>query len=557
MKKRKEEIKGVIYLSLIALAVLASLLYGNLLDANIGDFLAYKVFGDSLHISLIILIPIVITLLYIYIIILGKKYRLVKMNVNHFSFIVILLIMMIYMGTLVLTKDYSSYLGEEIYDSGVVIGESPTINERIWSLFSFYLSLLTIYAFFELVKPVKHFKAFFYLILSLLIAFCLSSIIYSLIFEQDKIALFNSFSVIYNKEAYLNSFFGHTNVFGHLLFFGVLSFVALAFLTRKYFLIIPSFLFTPFIVFSACRAAMMSTLVLYLSVFLYFYIRSFFIKKWLFYLLSLVLFSLLVVIFVDSTIYSFIRLDIGENETISLYEAIGDVFDRLITKRFNLIENIMPIYQSNDYIFGFGYGIAFLLARTYNEQAYYMHNSLFEIYFQGGIVYLVFLVSIYIYVLYRTIRYAKRSKKTNILGYLIISTIGIGFYGLYESMPILFNDFLGGATGLFLILLPLVFVTYSENGYSLIDLSIETQKGNTKTFYVSDLYNKKKLEKHFEKNMNISVLQEVILEAISGLDLEMNQRVNVTIVKENQDGVLRKVKCEYNNEDLLTIFIYI
>ena len=80
---------------------------------------------------------------------------------------------------------------------------------------------------------------------------------------------------------------------------------------------------------------MMSTLVLYLSVFLYFYIRSFFIKKWLFYLLSLVLFSLLVVIFVDSTIYSFIRFEVGENETISLYEAIGDVFDRLVTKRFN------------------------------------------------------------------------------------------------------------------------------------------------------------------------------------------------------------------------------
>ena len=182
-----------------------------------------------------------------------------------------------------------------------------------------------------------------------------------------------------------------------------------------------------------------------------------------------------------------------------------------------------------------------------------MENSLFEIYFQGGVIYLVFLVSIYIYVLYRTIRYAKRSKKTNILGYLLVSTLGIGFYGLYESMPILFNDFLGGATGLFLILLPLVFVSYKENGYSLVDLSIETQKENTKTFYVSDLYNKKKLEKHFEKNMNISVLQEVILEAISGLDLEMNQRVSVTIVKENQDGVLRKVKCEYNNEDLLTI----
>ena len=37
MKKRKE-IKGIAYLSLIALAVLASLLYGNLLDANIELF---------------------------------------------------------------------------------------------------------------------------------------------------------------------------------------------------------------------------------------------------------------------------------------------------------------------------------------------------------------------------------------------------------------------------------------------------------------------------------------------------------------------------------------
>ena len=158
--------------------------------------------------------------------------------------------MCLYMSILIFTKDYTPYLGEEIYDSSVVVGESPTINERVWSIFSFYLSLLTIYAFFILVKPVKHFKAFFYTFLTLIILFCFSSIIYSLIVEKDKIALFDSFSVLFNKEAYLDSFFGQTNVFGHTLFFGVLSFVALAFLSKHYLLILPSFLLCPFIVFS-------------------------------------------------------------------------------------------------------------------------------------------------------------------------------------------------------------------------------------------------------------------------------------------------------------------
>ena len=273
-------------------------------------------------------------------------------------------------------------------------------------------------------------------------------IIYSLIVEKDKIALFDSFSVLFNKEAYLDSFFGQTNVFGHTLFFGVLSFVALAFLSKHYLLILPSFLLCPFIVFSTCRAAMVSTFLTYLFIFIYIYTRSYFKKKWLFFLLSLILFSLLVVIFIDSTIYNFIKFEVGENEYISLYSLIEEIFNTLVAKRFNLIENILPnlienilpIYTFKDYIFGFGYGISFLLARTYNRQAYYMHNSLFEIYFQGGIPYLIFLFGLYFYVFYRVIRYTRKAKEYKILGYFLIISFSTGIYGLYESMPILFND---------------------------------------------------------------------------------------------------------------------
>lgn len=556
MEKRKE-IKGIVYLSLIALAVLASLLYGNLLDANIGDFLAYKVFGDSLHISLIILIPVVITLLYIYIIIIGKKNHLIKFNFNHFAFIIILLLMCLYMSVLVLTKDYTPYLGEEIYDSSVVVGESPTMNERIWSIFSFYLSLLTIYAFFILVKPVKHFKAFFYIVLTLIILFCFSSIIYSLIVEKDKIALFDSFSVLFNKEAYLDSFFGQTNVFGHTLFFGVLSFVTLAFLSKHYLLILPSFLLCPFIVFSTCRAAMISTFLTYLFIFIYIYIRSYFKKKWLFFLLSLILFSLLVVIFIDSTIYNFIKFEVGENEYISLYTLIEEIFKTLVSKRFNLIENILPIYTFKDYIFGFGYGISFLLARTYNKQAYYMHNSLFEIYFQGGIPYLIFLLALYFYVFYRVIRYTKKAKEYRILGYFLIVSFSTGIYGLYESMPILFNDFLGGVTGLLNLLLPLVFIEFNESGYSeMLTLDLSQHK-KIKTLYVSDIYNKKKLTRYFDSKWNIETLQDTLLNVVNSLDLDMNVKVNVVLIKENEDGKLRKVSVERNGEEEVTILIYV
>lgn len=561
MHKLTSDIRGVIYLSLIGIAVLVSLLYGNMLDANIGEFPQYTVFGATLHISLIVLIPILITILYGYIIYLGKKYHLIKMSVYHFCFIMILLIMMIYMGTLIMTKDYTPYLGSEIEGSNILVGLSPTINERLWSLFSFYLSLTNIYAFFVLIKPVKHYKGFFYFILTLLILFCFSAIIYSLIVEHDKMALFKDFSVIYNKEAWLDSFFGHTNVFGHLLFFGVLSFVALAFLTKKYIRILPSFLFTPFIVFSASRAAMMSTFIVYVSFFIYLYVRIYFKKKWIFYVISLLIFALFVILLVDGLIYNFIRLPINDNETISIYDLLYDVFISLVTKRFNLIETILPIYRTIDYIFGFGYGISFLLCRTYNDQAYYIHNSFFEIYFQGGVPYVIFLMAFYVYVLYRVIRYTKKIKSFKILGLFFVSSLSIFFYSLYESMPIFFNDFLGGAASLFLLVLPLIYISEEENGYIELNIARYKEISSKKILYITDLYNEEKLKKSFRKNIDITYLQESLLSKLPSLDLPHNQEIKIIIRKDienEEDGSIKKITYEYTHDDRILIFyIYI
>ena len=124
-------------------------------------------------------------------------------------------------------------------------------------------------------------------------------------------------------------------------------------------------------------------------------------------------------------------------------------------------------------------------------------------------------------------------------------------------MPILFNDFLGGVTGLLNILLPLVFIEFNESGYSeMLTLDLSHNK-KIKTLYVNDIYNKKKLTRYFDSKWNIETLQDTLLNVVNSLDLDMNVKVNVVLIKENEDGKLRKVSVERNGEEEVTILIYV
>ena len=143
------------------------------------------------------------------------------------------------------------------------------------------------------------------------------------------------------------------------------------------------------------------------------------------------------------------------------------------------------------------------------------------------------------------------------LAIFLIISFSTGIYGLYESMPILFNDFLGGVTGLLNILLPLVFIEFNESGYSeMLTLDLSHNK-KIKTLYVNDIYNKKKLTRYFDSKWNIETLQDTLLNVVNSLDLDMNVKVNVVLIKENEDGKLRKVSVERNGEEEVTILIYV
>lgn len=457
--------KGFIYLTLIAIAVIASLIYGNMLDANIGSFKQYMYFGDNLPLWAIILIPICITALYVYIVLIAYRNGLLKMSKGHIAFIVLLCLMFVYMTIIISTKDLTHALGNYLPND---ISTYPTINEKIWSILSFYLSLTTIYAYFELVKPVKGFKGFFTFILVLIALYALSSIIYSLATEWDKYVNFAGFEDMYDKpySEIIKSFYGIGNVYGHTVYYGMLALIIIGFLYRKYWTIAISLLYVPFIFYSNCRAAMLSTFALFVGLLLYFWIRCYsYSKKW-FIVFTVFVLAIAIILIVDLTCYSFIKFTLSNGNEISLKGLINEIIDNYVNNRLNIIQMTNNKMNFTDYLLGFGYGLAFIVPRTYNDFLYYYHNSFYEILMQGGAIYCAFISGIYLYVLYKVLRASYKTDNYRLLGFMIVISLSQLFYGQFESTPILFNDFYGGVLGVYLILLPKVysdFDTRSEN----------------------------------------------------------------------------------------------
>lgn len=134
------------------------------------------VFGGPLPLYAIILIPIVITLIYAFAIYIAYKNKLLELSRNGIIFISILVVMLIYMTFLIAFKDNS-----HLYASWFNRPNVPSINDRLFSIFTFYLSMLMIFAFYFLFKATKHLKLFLEIILIGIILFALSSVIYSLL----------------------------------------------------------------------------------------------------------------------------------------------------------------------------------------------------------------------------------------------------------------------------------------------------------------------------------------------------------------------------------------
>ena len=451
--------KGFIYLLLAIVPIVVSVIYGQLMVSNIGHFSDYGEIVFNLSLTGIILIPVIVTIYYIGLVIFGSKSGLIKWNIQQFSYILMFLAMLSYMAFITFTSDIRGSC-----NPGYVAThpDMVTLDERIWAFFSFYLGILTIYNFFCLIRPVKGFKQAIAIFCILFILFDIVMIAYSLITEWDKYVNFEWFDDLYDKDydKVIKSFFTILNVFGHYTYFGIVALVTLSFVFRKYYLVIFSFLLLPFVLYSNSRIALVGTFVLYGAYFVYLRIRSFKYCRIIFYILTGLIILGIIIILIDFNVYNFIKFEMENGTEVSLKKVFLDLRDSFVNKRLNIIRDT-PVTISN-ILFGFGYGLQFIIPRTYGF-CYYFHNSVYEIFMAGGVPYFVFTSILFLIVFIKLIYVAKCKHKYNYLGLFLVLTFAQSIYGLFESHIASFNDSTGLILGVFILCIPNLLADYELN----------------------------------------------------------------------------------------------
>lgn len=527
MEKRSVGLRGFIYLALVAIAIIASFVYGSLMESNIGSFDEYGPRMPLLPLYAIILIPILITLYFVFLNIASLKLKFTRWKWENTIFILLIIFFTIYMLVLCLTSDIS----DSINPNFPLKDELPTLDERIWGFFSFYLGLLNIYAFLFLIKPVDGYKTFVTLILLALIMYAVAAIIYSLIVEWDKYVNFKGFEDIYDKpyENYIFSFFAIGNIFGHALFTAIVALVALAFFYRKYWILFFILFFLPFVVYSNCRVALIGCAILILGIVIYLYIRSYKYCRWLFYVLTVILVSAAILLVVDLFIYNFIYIEFGNGKHLSIKELFDSVVNSFKNDRLNIIEKV-PV-STSDILLGVGYGIQFFLPRTYGHH-YYFHNVVYEVLMAGGVPYLIFLLVILIYIFVKAIIFAKRNRNYHPLGFFLIVFGASVFYGLFESHVPLFNNYIGIVMGFFLVLLPNLFMNEKLKTNFATKESGIIKNGGSIVFDVYYLFDESKATEFKEMaNLNDNIInilkkfcRDFSLDATWKIDLCLNKK---------------------------------
>lgn len=446
MKLKTKNYYDFIYFFIVALTIGFSILYGNILEVNIGEYPQFMVFGGTIPLWAIILIPIGITCLYGYLIYIAYKSGMVNFSRKSLYFIVALASICLYMILIISFKDVTHAFGERAVPNG-----GPTLNEKIWSILAFYLSILMIYAFYSLLKRIKSSKTCINVLLIAIIGYVFAAIIYSLIAEQDVYKhFFENWLNLFEKNYFLKSWYGIGNVFGHTLYIGTVALIFLSILTKKYWLSIFSILFFPFIIMSMCRATMISTVILYLGMIIYLIYPAFKKSKWLGLTYISVLGVILLLVLLELFVFKNITF-VYEGVTHPLKDIFDIIINRTNEQRANIIEMCYQNATLKDFIFGFGYGLSFLLPRTHGGYIYYMHNTYFEYIASGGLVYFIFILSFFAISIYKCLRLRKAKRSLCIFFFvLLLSQI---IYGFFESIPIFACDFFGAVFAFFFVLI--------------------------------------------------------------------------------------------------------
>lgn len=544
MKNKIKKYYDLIYFLVIFAAIGLSLVYGQILEANVGEYPPYMVFGEPLPLWAIILIPLGITILYAYSIYIAYKNSLIDFSKKSIAFIMTLVTMLFYMIVLVALKDNSHTFGTFLPPNN-----GPTVNERIFSICTFYLSILMVYAFYALIRRTKNSKLFINLILTGVVIFAFTAVIYSLVTETDKYKVvfspeFNIFDKNYNGGNWITSFYTIGNVFGHTCYCGALSFILLGILNKQKYIAFFSIVFLPFIYASACRASILATFFLFVILVFYMIYPCFKKSKILGYSYLGVLSVVLLLVLLELYVFQNITF-VYQGETYPLKDVFEVVLSRMDSERISIVEMCYKNATLRDVIFGFGYGLHLLVPRTQGGYIYYMHNTFVEYFAIGGIFYTVFILGLFLISAYKCLRMFKQKTTLSVFFFtLILSQVA---YGMFESIPVLTANFFGAVFGVYFFL--------------IINLEYEDFIGEMNEVATLDPFHTK-FDLVFEvKDENNSIDKDKIASIKEGILLEMKEdkvySLNITLLGEdesnkllaNNENLTRTYKSFYNEKE--------
>lgn len=544
MKNKIKKYYDLIYFLVIFAAIGLSLVYGQILEANVGEYPPYMVFGEPLPLWAIILIPLGITILYAYSIYIAYKNSLIDFSKKSIAFIMTLVTMLFYMIVLVALKDNSHTFGTFLPPNN-----GPTVNERIFSICTFYLSILMVYAFYALIRRTKNSKLFINLILTGVVIFAFTAVIYSLATEMDKYKVvfspeFNIFDKNYNGGNWITSFYTIGNVFGHTCYCGALSFILLGILNKQKYIAFFSIVFLPFIYASACRASILATFFLFVILVFYMIYPCFKKSKILGHSYLGVLSVVLLLVLLELYVFQNITF-VYQGETYPLKDVFEVVLSRMDSERISIVEMCYKNATLRDVIFGFGYGLHLLVPRTQGGYIYYMHNTFVEYFAIGGIFYTVFILGLFLISAYKCLRMFKQKTTLSVFFFtLILSQVA---YGMFESIPVLTANFFGAVFGVYFFL--------------IINLEYEDFIGEMNEVVTLDPFHTK-FDLVFEvKDENNSIDKDKIASIKEGILLEMKEdkvySLNITLLGEdesnkllaNNENLTRTYKSFYNEKE--------
>jgi len=318
-----------------------------------------------------------------------------------------------------------------------------TLNEKLYAaLYGFIIGIIIVIYFVLLPKKilsVKHLSLTFFVLIAVSYFFIISS----LFVDKDTYKLILTFKFDQITTP-LKSIIGEKNFFGQILFVGIGASFLLSLVNNKIRYILFSIPMILVIPFTSCKIGIISAIIVILSYVIIKLIPVIKSSKQ-----NIIVFFVIFgfVVFIGS-----ILLVLTINSQTGLLFKIKTLFEKFISKSkdtfisrteiwrcsFILLGPVQILFGCGNYLFNKALHFTYLYNPQKLEDAtniYHSHNFIVECIGEGGILFLIIVLALYVYLFYLCAKLIKVKKQTGIMLIVLLSIFVI--YGMFEPIFIL------------------------------------------------------------------------------------------------------------------------